>query len=524
MKIRTGLLTGATFTLLFAGASNAETLRWANVGDALTLDPYAHTESGTSSFLHHIYEPLVRRDGELKFEPALALSWEVMEPTRVRFTLREGVTFHGGSAFTANDVVVSVARLTNPDSRAKGNLAGVESAEAVDDLTVDFILKAPDPLLLNKLTGVFIMDAEWLEENDATMPGNTTTGVVTYASDHTNGTGPFMLESRQPDAKTVLVAHDDWWDTPIHNLTKIEFLPISSDATRVSALLSGEVDVITPAPLQDTERLEATDGVVPLQNPGLRTIMLGINVARDELHAAPGSGVNPLRDIRVREALWKAIDMEAINAKVMRGKARIAGSMIAPPIAGYEASTDVKPDFDPEAALALLEEAGFGEGFATGLDCTNDRYINDEEICLAIASMWARIGVETDLTTQTRGNHFPKVDRGETDIYMIGWATLPAMDGFSPLSQMLTTRGGDWGGNNPNGYSSERMDAIAVAAASEVDETKRVALVAEAMKLARDDIAYIPLHQQPLSWAARDNVSLIQFPDNYFRAWHYTVN
>jgi peptide/nickel transport system substrate-binding protein len=524
MTMRKKLLTTTMCALLIGGTAQAETLRWANVGDALTLDPYAHTESFTSSFLHHIYEPLVRRDAELAFEPALATSWEVVEPSRVRFTLREGVTFHDGAPFTADDVIASIARLKHPDARARGNAASIVRAEKVDDYTVDIITDGPDPLLINKLTGIFIMDEEWLAANDALLPGNLTTGVMTYASDHANGTGPFMLESRQIDALTVLAANPDWWDEPVHNLTRIEFTPIGSDATRVSALLSGEVDVIIPAPLQDTQRIEAAEGVTPLQNPSLRTIMFGINVARDALHAEPDADSNPLRDIRVREALWKAIDMEAINARIMRGKARIAGSMIAPPIAGYRPETDVKPDHDPEAAKAMLAEAGYPDGFTTGLDCTNDRYINDEEICLAVASMWAAIGVETQLTAQTRSNHFPKVDRGETDIYMIGWATLPAMDGFSPLSAMLATREGDYGGNNPNGFSNPRVDELTMMAATEVDNDKRIALIEEAMQIARDEIAYIPLHQQPLSWAARDNVEIIQFPDDYFRAWHYRVN
>ncbi|MEM6763192.1 MAG: ABC transporter substrate-binding protein, partial [Pseudomonadota bacterium] len=396
------ILVPATLTaMLMASTAQATTLRWANDGDVLTLDPYAHTESFTSSFLHHIYEPLVRRDDALKFEPALAVSWQLVEPTKARFTLREGVTFHNGNPFTADDVVASIERLIHPDARARGNLSSVASAEKVDDNTVDLILKAPNPLLLNDLSGVFIMDKEWLEENDALAPGNTTTGAVTFASDHTNGTGPFVLESRTPDAKTVLTANPAWWDTPAHNIEVIEFTPIGSDATRVAALLSGEVDVITPAPLQDTARLEAADGVGVLQNPSLRTIMLGLNHGDETLHGAPDLGSNPTQDIRVREALWRAIDMDAIVAKVMRGKARVAGLMIAPPIAGYVAEDDVKPSYDPEMARALLEEAGYSDGFAMGLDCPNDRYVNDEEICLAIASMWNAIGVETKLTAQT---------------------------------------------------------------------------------------------------------------------------
>ncbi|MEM8662507.1 MAG: ABC transporter substrate-binding protein [Pseudomonadota bacterium] len=507
-----------------AGAAHAETLRWANDGDVLTLDPYAHTESFTSSFLHHIYEPLVRRDKNLEFEPALATEWTLVEPTRARFTLREGVSFHNGNPFTADDVVASIERLLHPDARAKGNLSGVASVEKVDDLTVDIVTEKPAPLLLNQLSGVFIMDREWMEENDALLPGNTTTGAVTFASDNANGTGPFSLESRTPDAKSVLVENPDWWDDRTSNITRIEFTPIGSDATRVAALLSGEVDVITPAPLQDAERLEAADGVTPLQNPSLRTIMLGLNHGDDELDAAPGSGSNPTADVRVREALWRAIDTEAIIAKVMRGKAREAGLLIAPPITGYNEVDDARPAFDVEKAKSLLEEAGYGDGFTMGLDCSNDRYVNDEEICLAIASMWSQIGVETALTTQTKGNHFPKVDKGETDAYMIGWATLPAMDGFSPLSAMLATRGETFGGNNPNGFSHPRIDELTELVASETNEEKRVEMLMEAMKIAKDEIAYIPLHQQPLSWAARDNIELIQFPDNYFRAWHYNVN
>ena len=521
---RTTILPLAFAAVLTAGAAQAETLRWANDGDVLTLDPYAHTESFTAAFLHHIYEPLVRRDADLKFEPALAMSWEIVEPTRVRFTLREGVTFQNGNPFTADDVVASITRMLDPDSRSRGNLSSVEKAEKVDDLTVDMVLKEPSPLLLNDLSGVFIMDKEWMEENDALAPGNTSTGAVTYASDHAMGTGPFALESRTPDAKTVLTANPNWWDEPEHNIDTIEFTPIGSDATRVAALLSGEVDVITPSPLQDTQRLEAADGINVLQDPELRTIMLGLNHGDDELDAAPGTGFNPTKDVRVREALWRAIDMDAIVAKVMRGKARVAGLMIAPPITGYVAEDDVKPEFDPAKAKALLEEAGYGDGFTMGLDCSNDRYVNDEEICLAIASMWKAIGIDVKLTAQTKGNHFPKVDNGETDAYLIGWATLPAMDGYSPLRAMLATRDGSMGGNNPNGYSNTRIDELAVAAASEIDEEKRLAMISEAMRIARDDIAFIPLHQQPLSWAASDKVELIQFPDNYFRAWHYKVN
>jgi peptide/nickel transport system substrate-binding protein len=506
----------------FAGSAQAKTLRWAFTGDVATLDPYAHTESFTANFLHHIYEPLVRRDKELAIEPALAVSWEILEPTVWRFKLREGVKFHNGNPFTADDVVASVTRLLDPDARARGNLRAVVEAKKVDDYTVDFVLEGPYPLLLNDLSGVFIMDEEWMKENDALKPGNISTGTTTYASTHTNGTGPFILESYQADAKTVLVVNPDWWDKPEHNLTRIEFTPITSDATRVAALLSGEIDLMFPAPLQDVNRINSAGGFSVIEDPALRLIMLGMEQQAEHLHAYPEG--NPLKDLRVRKALYQAIDMDLIRDRIMRGKSRNTALLVAPPVPGYSEELDVRLSYDPEAAKQLLSEAGFPDGFKTGLDCPNDRYVNDEEICVAIASMWAKIGVQTDLVTQTKSNHFPKVDNGETDIYMIGWATLPPMDAYSVLSSLLTAKAEGYGGNNPGGYTNARIEELTRAAAVELDVTKRRAMMSEALKIARDEVAYIPLHQQPLSWGVRDGVHVIQHPDEYIRLWFATVD
>ncbi len=506
-----------------AAPAGAETLKWAFQGDVATLDPYAHTESFTSNFLHHIYEPLVRRDRNLAFEPALATSWELVEPTVWRFKLRDGVTFHNGDPFTADDVVASIQRLTHPDSRAKGNLQAVTEVKKVDDLTVDIVTAGPYPLLLNDLNGIYMMDAEWLEANDATLPGNITTGATTYASTHTNGTGPFKLESYRPDQETVLTVNEDWWDTPQHNLTRIEFTPIKSDATRVAALLSGEIDLMFPAPLQDIQRIESTDGFKVVEEPSLRTIFFGMDQKDDELHDSDIKGANPLKDPRVRRALWMGIDSDLLAAKVMRGKARVAGLLVAPAIPGYDADLDQRVPYDPEAAKALLAEAGYPDGFTTNLSCPNDRYVNDEELCVAVASMLARIGVTADLVAESKTTFFPKVDRGETDMYMLGWATLPQMDGYSVVSALLASREGSLGQNNAGGFHNERVDQIAVEAATELDEAKRVALITEALEIAKDEVAYIPLHQQPIAWAMRDGVEVPQSADEYIRLWFANV-
>ncbi len=515
---------GAMLAALALGiaTAHAETLRMADSTDIAAMDPHSMTESNTIGFLHHVYEPLVRYNDQLEVEPALAESWEVIEPTRWRFSLRQGVTFHNGNPFTADDVVASIHRAIDPASPVKSNLPAVERVEKVDEHTVDLVLTGTDPILLNYLTNIYILDKEWMEENDALAPADMRKGKENYAVAHSNGTGPFMLESRQPDAETVLVVNPDWWDEPEHNLTRIEFTPIGSDATRIAALLSGELDFIMPAPLQDIERINATQGASVIEGPELRTIMLGFNY-NETLHNSNIEDANPLRDVRVRRALDMAIDMDLIRDKVMRGKSRNAGILVAPPVPGYQADIDVRAPASLEAAKKLLAEAGYPDGFEVGFDCPNDRYVNDEEICQAISSMWARLGVDAQLVAQTKSKHFEKVLAGGSDIYMVGWATLPMLDSYSVLSALLHTPGERMGAWNPGGYSNPRIDALTDAAAVELDQETRTAMMTGALAIAKADMAIIPLHQQPLAWAVRDGVNLRVTPDNKPRLWYATV-
>jgi peptide/nickel transport system substrate-binding protein len=509
--------------LALVGPAAAKTLKWSSQGDIVTMDPYAHTESFTANLQHHIYDPLVRRNRKLEIEPALATSWKIVEPTRWRFTLRQGVKFHNGEAFTAADVVASVARLLDPGSRARGNLPNVERAEKVDDHTVDFVLKGPYPLLLNDLAGVFIMSKPWMEANNALKSGNTTTGVTTFASTSANGTGPFKLESYRADVGTTLTVNEAWWDKAEHNLTRIEFKPIKSDATRVAALLSGEIDMMAPAPLQDLQRI-AGAGLKVVEEPSLRVIFFILNM-RPELLAMPGQK-NPMLDRRVRLAMWRAIDLDTIQKRIMRGKSRNIAVMVAPPVPGYDAALDTLPKFDPESARKLLAEAGYPSGFKTKLDCPNDRYIADEQICVAVAAMWKRVGIDVELKTETRATYFPRQDKGETDVSMLGWATLPPMDTYSVLSAIFATRkaGTPLGGNNPNGLADPRFDDLAQKAGVELDEAKRRALLTDSLKIARDEAYFIPLHQQPVAWAMKSNIEVPQFADEYVRLWYAKVN
>lgn len=232
---------------------------------------------------------------------------------------------------------------------------------------------------------------------------------------------------------------------------------------------------------------------------------------------------NPLLDLKVRQALWHAVDLDTIQRRVMRGKSRTVGTLVAPPVPGYAADLDKPLAHDPERAKKLLAEAGCPNGFKVGLACSNDRYIADEQTCVAIAAMWTRVGVQVDLKTESRTTYFPRVDRGETDIYMIGWATLPPMDSFSVLSAILHSRKDGFGGNNPNGLAHPKLDALTQAAAVELNEEKRRSLMTDALRIARDEAMFIPLHQQPVAWAMKGNVELQQIPDEYVRLWFAQV-
>ena len=517
IKIQKALLACVAMILPLTNIASAETLRWAASGDVLTYDPNAQVDSFTQNILNMVFDTLVRRDKNLALEPALATSWEMMEPTRWRFKLRQGVTFHEGQKFTADDVVASIERQIDPESRSREFLSAVVGAKKVDDFTVDIILNGPYPLLLNDLAGTFIMSKAWLTEHNALKPGNVAKGITNYAYNHANGTGPFKLKIFEPDSRSVFEVNTTWWDKPEHNLTEVDFLPIASDATRVASLLSGKVDMIVPVPLQDIDRVSASDGFKVEQNPSLRTLFLALNY-RHELHAAPGQP-NPMLNVKVRQALWHAIDLNTIQKRLMRGKSRIAGMLVAPAVTGFDSTIDVPMAYDVNLAKQLLTEAGYPHGFKTGLACSNDRYVADEQICLAIASMWSKIGVETDLNIESKTTFFPRMDKGELDALMFGWASLPPMDGYSVLQAILATRDGHFGGSNPGGLSDPRIDALARSAATELDETKRVQMLKDAFRIAHDEAMYIPLHQQPISWAMSNKVDIPQFADEYIRPW-----
>ena len=510
-----------------AGTATAATFKWANDADSNSMDPYARQETFLLSFDSNIYEPLVRRDAHnLNLEPALAISWTQTEPTVWRFKLRPGVKFQDGSAFSADDVVFSYTRVLDAGSNMKSVLATVKEAKKVDDLTVDFVTTSPDPILPDEITNWDIMSKAWCEKNNAAHPADLTKNEESYATNHAMGTGPFMLKEREPDVRTVLAKNPTWWDKPVHNLDEAIFQRVANPATRVAALLSGELDMLYTVPPQDVDRIANTKGFKIVQAPELRTIYLGLDEFRPELLESNVKGKNPYKDKRVRQAMYQAIDEDAIATKVMRGQALPTALMVGPGVKGFAEDLNKRLPYDPAASKKLLAESGYPDGFETGMDCPTDRYVNDEQICLAIVSMLAKVGIKVNLLAQTRAKFFAKVNTPslQTSVYMIGW-TPTTIDAHNALLNLLhtpdpKTHAGDF---NLGGYSNPALDKLTDMIQVEVDQKKRLDMIHEALKIAKDDVATIPLHQQVIIWATKDNVQLVLPADNYFPLRYVTV-
>lgn len=516
------LLSLALLPFLATGAQ-AKPFTWAFGGDVLTLDPHASNNTFTNAFLGNVYETLVRHNERLELEPALAERWEVTSPTTWRFHLRRNVRFHGGEALTAEDVVFSWARINTPGALAKGNLANVADVRAVDDHTVEIETRGPFPILLNALTQFYVMDKGWSEANNASASSNLTAREENAAARMTNGTGPFRLQSRQVDGPTVLTAYEGWWDRPKHNLTTVTFQPIRSAATRTAALVSGSVDALVELPIQDIPRIESNANLQVLQGPELRTIYLGFDHARDELQYSDVRGRNPFRDVRVRRAVYQAIDVETLRRTIMRSNAWVAGSMASPYLSGAPAAEDEAQrrtfPYDPDAARRLLAEAGYPEGFAVSLSCPNDRYVYDERLCVAVVGMLGRVGIRVTPQSETTNVWSRRVNGLDTSFFMLGHAGLPLADTYSTLSEVLQTRSERTGGLNVGRWTNAEFDALVARVAAEGVEPERRRLIREALMIEKREVAHVPLHQQPVVWAARRGIELAPSPDNRMRLW-----
>jgi len=520
MTIRkTGIIAAFAAMALATPALAETTFKYAFQGTLKSLDPYSLNETFTLGTLGNVYEGLTRRGPDLSIQPALAESWEVVEPTRWRFKLRQGVKFHNGNDFTADDVIFSADRVRAEGSDLKTRIPADAKFEKVDDHTVDVVLSSPNPILHFEWATWSIIDKEWAEANNSVSVTSASDDNASTISLEANGTGPFIITRHETGVSTTMEANPDWWNNADkkHNLDKVEFTTIASDATRVAALLSGELDLVYPIPVQDIQRVESNGGTKALTGPELRTIFLGMNQREDELKRSNIKGKNPFKDLKVRQAVYHAIDIEAIKAKVMRDLATPSAVMISP-FLFENADQFERLEHNPEGAKKLMEEAGYGDGFEVSMDCPNDRYVNDEAICQAVVSMLARIGIKVNLNAQPKAQYFAKVLASggyDTDFYLLGW-TPGSLDSWNVLTNLHGCRDDEGNGGlfNMGGYCNEEVDKLSAQILEESDPAKRLELITDAYKITTEEVAHVPLHQQGLAWGVASTVELEQRADN----------
>ncbi len=487
-------LATATAVVLGVGtAAPAQTLNFAYDADPVSLDPHEQLSGGTLQLSHMVFDPLVRWNKDLGFDPRLAESWERIDETTMRFHLRDGVTFHSGNEMTAEDVVWTIERLkSSPDF--KGVFSSWTSAEVVDEDTVEIKTDGANPLVLHTATYVFPMDKAFYEEGGAEIAkhGNS------FASRNVSGTGPFTVEDREQGVKVVFERNPDYWDeSSPGNVQTAVLTPIKEAPTRVAALLSGDVDFIAPVPPTDLQRIDNDPDTKLVTMTGTRTITLQMNQERHEALA------NPM----VRQAIAYAINNEGIVQKIMKGFGTVAAQQSPEGYVGH--NPNLEPRYDVARAQELMKEAGYADGFEATMMCPNNRYVNDFKICEAAAAMLAKIGVDIDLTTMPKAQYWPKFDERAADIMMIGWhSDTEDSANFNEFLTMTPDADTGRGQYNSGNYSNAEVDALTIASLTETDPEKRAEMLQRVEAILYEEAAFIPFHWQDLAWGARDDVMI----------------
>ena len=502
----------------FATSAQAADLAIGLATDVTSLDPHYHNLTPNNNVAQHVYGFLVQRNEKEQVEPGLATQWKPVAPTTWEFTLRKGVKFHDGSDFTAADVVASfnrIPKVANSPSPFTAYTKQVVRIEVVDPHTVRFHTATPYPLMPSDLTQVAIISKA--AENASTDDFN--------SGKAANGTGPYKLVRFAKGDRIELARFDGWWGgkTPWERVT-MRLLP--QNASRVAALLAGDVNVIESTPTADIARLKQDKRLGLYRQVADRLIYLHLDSNRDvspfvtDKDGRPLDR-NPLKDARVRRALSKAIDRKAIAQRVMEGEAVAAGQLV--PDFLFGASPNLKVEsYDPEGAKKLLAEAGWPTGFGVTLHSPNDRYVNDAKIAQAIAQMWTRAGIATKVTAMPSATFFPQATELKFSTMLLGWSTGTG-EASSSLKALLMTFNKDkgFGGTNRGRYSNTKVDAFTEDALQTVDDVKRAAYLQRATEIVIDDTGVIPLHFQVNTWAARDGITYVPRVDETTLAWKF---
>ena len=516
---RLGVLAASAAFALSWSLAAAAPLQIATAFDPQTMDPPSLALQYHTRVVFQIYESLVGRDQNYRLVPVLATSWSQTDPLTWRFKLRPDVHFHDGSPFTAEDAVFSFERALAPPSQRQFVLKGVAGVRRVDPLTIDIRLAAPDAVLPQKLVLVAMMSKRWAQAHHVERAQDFNARQETWAVRNANGTGPYRLDRYEPDVRTTLKAFPQWWNrrsADNGNVDEVSFVTIRSDATRLAALHSGEIDVVLDPPYQDVEQLRHDAALSIAQVGDVSTNYLALDQSSAALPGVPpgpdGKPRNPFKDLRVRRAVYQAINIDLIIQKVLKGLGTPTAELLAPEFGRPDPADTPRPRFDPVHARELLREAGYADGFDLTMDCVNVAL--REHVCQAIAAMLTQVGIRTTLHTSPTTQFFPMITQGKVSLAEFGF-TGSTDDAWQGLNGLLHTWDRDGSGTfNGGRYSNPRLDGLIDAVRAEPDADKRRTLVDTVLKLAVDDVAYVPLYRRTLNWVMQKKVHVVMLPDD----------
>ncbi|MBI3735126.1 ABC transporter substrate-binding protein [Candidatus Sumerlaeota bacterium] len=475
-------------------------LRVSQGSDVLSMDPYAEFESPTICVLMNVYDTLTDIAPDMKIVPGLAESWRNLDPTHWEIKLRQNVKYHNGKTFDAEDAKFSLRRAMDwPKSRVRSEIPTIKDIQIADPYTLNIETTVPDAILPTRLSSIMILDKETTEEGMAQ-------GGETWLATHANGTGAYKVEEWLKDQYCLLTANEKHW-RGAPGVKKVKFLAMNNAATRVAAFLDGQLDLLCDLPVQDVDRIAAVKGYRVEKQPSLRLIYLGMDCGRDKSPGLPDSPPNPLRDLRVRRAIYHAINEDLIIEKVMNGLAAPAAQLFPDSIIGFDPEIKRLP-YDPEKAKRLLAEAGYPKGFKVRLDSPNDRYVNDAKIVTAIAGQLAKVGIEVSVNAIPKAQFFKEERAGNCSFFLLGWTNGngDAIGTFDHLLHTFDTAKNLGGANTSNAYSNPELDRISEASYSEFDPAKRADMLKQAVRTAMSDLPQIPLHFQMDIYAVSDKL------------------
>ena len=506
MQVRAVILAVAVVLVTIITPARAETVvRWASAAGALTWDPHGADHLASFNGYRQVYESLVLHDAAFNLVPGLATSWRMVDPLTWHFVLREGVTFHDGTLLTTEDVVFSIDRARAPTAATAHVLStSIKAVRALDARTVAITTARPELMLPAQIRFASILSEHWAQENGVAAATSYAQDVGTYARDHANGTGPFVLAAHEPGRGTVLTRNTHWWGASEypHNIDRIEWTIIPDPEQRLQALLTGEIDFLQDLSPGHLEGIRAAPGVKVLQTGLPRVVILGMDQGSGELRSSEVKGKNPFRDRRVRRAVYQAIDVEALRERALGGFAVSTGMLVPPGVAGYVEELDRRLPHDPRGAKTLLVEAGYPDGFAVRLDCPRTRW-NGPALCDAIAKQLGQIGIRVSVDLLLEGEWFARIDNRQTDFYLTNEFAV-SFDAAEVLReyQSQPSLGG------ATGYANPAFDALVEQIETEISTYARYDLIEEAWRTLLDDVVVVPLFRPMIAWAMRENLEL----------------